>query len=43
MCAAAVKTADDIDASLIVVITENGLTARTIAKYRPKMKVLALR
>lgn len=42
VCSAAVKTASDIHASLIIVITENGLTARLVAKYRPKQPILAL-
>jgi pyruvate kinase len=41
-CASAVKTAEDIDASLLVVITENGLTARLLSKYRPPQHILAL-
>lgn len=42
VCSAAVKTASDINASLIIVVTENGLTARLIAKYKPKQQILAL-
>lgn len=38
----AVKTAFDVDAKMIVVLTESGTTARLIAKYRPSMPVLAL-
>jgi len=39
---AAVETAEDIGASLIIALTETGFTARLIAKYRPKQIVLAL-
>jgi len=42
VCSSAVKTASDVNASLIIVITETGLTARLIAKYRPKQPILAL-
>lgn len=42
VCCAAVETAEDIKASMIVTLTETGLTARLIAKYRPFQKVLAL-
>lgn len=51
-CASAVKTANDIvsktiliqnqGASLIVAITETGLTARLISKYKPPQHILAL-
>lgn len=39
---AAVKTAFDVDAKMIVVLTDSGTTARLIAKYRPSMPILAL-
>jgi pyruvate kinase len=42
VCSAAVKTAVDINASLIIVITETGGTARLVAKYRPSQPILAL-
>ena len=42
VCSAAVKTAEDINASLIIVITETGATARMVAKYRPIQPILAL-
>ncbi len=42
VCSSAVKTASDINAALIIVITENGLTARLVAKYRPNKPILAL-
>jgi len=42
VCCSAVKTAQDINAMLIIVITENGSTARMVAKYRPKVPILAL-
>lgn len=42
VCSAAVKTAEDINASLIIVITETGATARLVGKYRPVQPILAL-
>jgi pyruvate kinase len=42
MCASAVKTANDLNSSLIIVISESGYTVRKIAKYRPHQKILAL-
>lgn len=42
VCSAAVKTAVDIGARLIIVITETGATARMVAKYRPNQPILAL-
>ncbi|XP_055388951.1 pyruvate kinase-like [Condylostylus longicornis] len=42
VCCAAVETAEDIKASLIISLTETGLTAKLIAKYRPYQVVLAL-
>lgn len=42
ICCAAVVTAEDIGASLIITLTETGLTAQLIAKYRPFQVVLAL-
>jgi pyruvate kinase len=42
VCSAAVKTADDISARLIIIITETGQTARLVAKYRPFQPILAL-
>uniref|UniRef100_A0AAV1VFB0 Pyruvate kinase n=1 Tax=Peronospora matthiolae TaxID=2874970 RepID=A0AAV1VFB0_9STRA len=38
----AVKTAIDIKAKMIVVLTESGDTARLVAKFRPSMPVLVL-
>ena len=37
-----VKSSIDIDAKLIVVLTEKGLTPRFVAKYRPKVPLLVL-
>ncbi|RAW43267.1 hypothetical protein PC110_g630 [Phytophthora cactorum] len=37
-----VKTAIDINAKMLVVLTETGNTARLVAKYRPEMPVLVL-
>jgi len=42
VCSAAVKTAHQISAKLIIVITETGATARMVAKYRPYQPILAL-
>lgn len=42
VCGPAVKTAFDVDAKMIVVLTETGTTPRLIAKYRPSMPILAL-
>lgn len=36
-----VKTAIDLDAAMLVVLTETGTTARLLAKYRPDMPILA--
>ena len=42
MCVSAASAANDVNAKLIVVITESGSIARLIAKYRPKQPILAL-
>jgi pyruvate kinase len=42
VCSSAVKAAMDVNAKLIVALTETGHTARLIAKYRPSQQVLAL-
>lgn len=42
LASSAVKTARDIHAKLIIVLTETGTTARYIAKYRPSMPILAV-
>lgn len=42
ICCSAVSAAKEVEASLIVVITENGQIARLVAKYRPKQPILAL-
>lgn len=41
VASSAVKTAIDLDASMVVVLTETGTTARLLAKYRPDMPILA--
>jgi pyruvate kinase len=41
VASSAVKTAIDTNATLIVVLTESGNTARLIAKYRPAVPVIA--
>ena len=42
MTSSAVKTARDLGASLIVVLTENGVAAGLVAKYRPVVPVFAV-
>jgi len=42
VCCSAVETAEDVNASLIIALTETGLTAKLIAKYRPRQLILAL-
>eukprot|EP00747_Dinoflagellata_sp_TGD_P133499 gnl/TRDRNA2_/TRDRNA2_175204_c0_seq9.p1 gnl/TRDRNA2_/TRDRNA2_175204_c0~~gnl/TRDRNA2_/TRDRNA2_175204_c0_seq9.p1 ORF type:complete len:511 (-),score=140.19 gnl/TRDRNA2_/TRDRNA2_175204_c0_seq9:50-1582(-) len=42
ICSAAVKCTVDSDCKLVVVLTETGFTARHIAKYRPKVPILAI-
>ncbi|RLN62865.1 hypothetical protein BBP00_00004504 [Phytophthora kernoviae] len=42
IASSAVKTAIDINAKMLVVLTESGDTARLVAKYRPQMPVLVL-
>jgi len=42
VCCAAVETAEDTSAALILALTETGHTARLIAKYRPAQTILAL-
>jgi len=42
MCSSAVKTTMDADCKLIVCLTETGTAAQMIAKYRPKVPILAV-
>jgi pyruvate kinase len=42
IASSAVKTAFDVQAKMIVVLTTSGLTARYVAKYRPVMPILCL-
>ena len=42
ICHAAMVVADDLGIENIVVMTESGTTARTIAQYRPHSKIIAL-
>ncbi|GMF43145.1 unnamed protein product [Phytophthora fragariaefolia] len=42
IASSAVKTAIDIKAKMIVVLTESGNTARLVSKFRPSMPVLVL-
>jgi pyruvate kinase len=42
VASSAVKTARDVEAAAIVVLTESGSTARLIAKYRPGVPIVAI-
>merc|ERR1712032_24833 len=42
MCSSAVKTTMDTDCKIIVALTETGTAARVLAKYRPKVPILAV-
>lgn len=42
ICRSAVETAEAIEASLILTMTETGYTARLVAKYKPKIPILAI-
>jgi pyruvate kinase len=42
VASSAVKTAYDVQAKAIIVLTSSGLTARYVAKYRPPMPILVL-
>lgn len=42
VASSAVKTAFDVKAKFIVVLTETGTSARLIAKYRPSMPILTM-
>merc|ERR1712070_25106 len=42
MASSAVKTAFDIDAKLIIVLTASGLSPRLVTKYRPEQPILAV-
>jgi len=42
IASSAVRTADTIDASLLIVFTHSGNTAQLVSKYRPKMPILTL-
>jgi pyruvate kinase len=42
ICSIAVTLAEDLNASLIIVITDTGSSVRLLAKYRPKQIILAL-
>lgn len=42
IASSAVKTANDMGAKMLVVLTETGTTARLIAKYRPEQPILVL-
>lgn len=42
IASSAVKTAYDVKAKALIVLTSSGLTARYVAKYRPQMPILVL-
>lgn len=42
VASSAVKTANDLDASALLVLTETGNSAWLVSKYRPKARVLAV-
>lgn len=42
ICSAAVKASLDLNASMLVVLTETGNTARMVAKYRPRAPILTI-
>jgi len=42
VCSSAVKAAIDAKATMIMALTETGQTARTLAKYRPRVPILAI-
>ena len=42
VCSSAVKTAFEVGAKMLVVLSETGTTARLISKYRPQMPILVL-
>ncbi len=42
VCRGAVKTADILEAKLIIVATEQGKSARSLRKFRPRAQILAL-
>merc|ERR1719375_2020557 len=42
VCSSAVMATVDAQCSLIVVLTETGSTARLVAKYRPRVPILAI-
>lgn len=42
MASSAVKTAWDLDATLLIALSENGDTARFVSKYRPHCPIMAV-
>lgn len=42
VCSYAVRVANDLEASVIIVITETGASARLVAKYRPGIPVICI-
>ena len=42
IASSAVKTAMDMNAKMLIVLTESGNTARLVAKYRPEQPILVL-
>lgn len=41
VASSAVKTAIDLKATMVIVLSETGTTARLLAKYRPQVPILA--
>jgi len=42
VCSYAVRAANDLGASVIIVLTESGSTARLVAKYRPRVPIICV-
>jgi len=42
IASSAVKTSEELDSALIIVLTETGNTARLISKYKPKASTLVI-
>jgi len=42
VCSYAVRAANDLGASVIIVLTESGGTARLVAKYRPRVPIICV-
>jgi len=42
IASSAVKTSGELEASLIITLTESGTTSRLVSKYKPKSKIIAV-